>query len=203
GNLRGAFLDDGLYVYHLLMMSTVVLLLMNTLGYMWEILSAGESERPNATRGRKVRRGAVFVMGFCSIVIFFWLVDIYVGFSANWLHDTDFEGLEHEILSIVLFFLFAVTDIMLAVSYDQTARNAAQGNAGFRKKRNGFIMQALLVDIPVVAGLVCVVAISAFWLHGVHHSFLHGFRSGALIGHLAPSQVIYVILIVLDKIWTD
>jgi hypothetical protein len=175
----------GLCILHSLLFATVLLVLLNTLAYLRDAFNH--------------QRVLVLILYFLSLSLaILWGTEIYFGWTTaliiGRMRDVAFHL--HEIVTIILFLLFAIMDGLLYRALKSVPKPITEKQ---HLEHLAYGLQFLAVDIPVVIGIAVVIFVSHFFLENslaigkslAGASFDVGFRAGALIMHLALSQVVF------------
>jgi hypothetical protein len=127
----------------------------------------------------------ITLIGFAVTII--WATKVYRGWDSDWMGD-----FADELVALVIFTAFGIVDWLNWRTYAKIDTMSAQTDSKFA------LNQLLLVDIPVVAGLLSSLCLANHVNHRFRDSgqYLAGFCSGAAVMHLAASQAIFFILAV-------
>jgi hypothetical protein len=175
----------GRCVLHSLLFATVLLVLLNTLAYLRDAFNH--------------QRVLVLILYFLSLSLaILWGTEIYFGWATTLLFERTPEAAFHlhEIVAIILFFLFAMMDGLLYRALKSAPKPITEKQ---HLEHLAYGLQFLAVDIPVVIGIAVAIYVSHVFLERslaignspAAASFDVGFGAGVLIMHLALSQVVF------------
>jgi|GEM_PF-4657198 len=222
-------------VMYISLLATIILILLGTAEYLWEIREASRSD--------KYAKGAFFITFFSVLLTCFWAAVIILSNNANlWFlagRGTPHHGIE--IMSLIIFFMFAIIDLFFWVSLKRefknakdrlmrVAKSANEDEETFKTRKEHLVLQhkdadskqmfslesLLFIDLPVVIGVIIVLLLSDHLINEpglqtltdygrqyfgsdfnvkeeekVFEAFIHGFSTGAVVMHLAFSQLIF------------
>ena len=162
------------------------LLLVNGIGYMEEVRRAAEAGKGHAIpRVKTMRRWAHRSAMLATFLNLFWLF-LIVFVPARQFSFRD------QLMVIVLFVVFMIVDIMLAVSH------AADVSPEGRHEYDFFWGNACFIDIPILLGVTAVAIFMSTLLGAAHgkigNDVVDVASTGASLMHLVISQIIYCFL---------
>jgi hypothetical protein len=181
---------DGDFVLHGLLFCSLALVFFNTLAYG----SDAWTEREPVVMS---------LYGLSLLIICIWGTEVYGGWLTRWLNtrSPDWSRHVHDLFAGSVFAVFAVMDFLL---YTQARRIRLKGDVDAipHVQEETFLLQLLMVDMPVIAGILVVNVFLHELLeqspalgHGVGAmGFLAGLGSGALLMQLALSQFVFLMI---------
>lgn len=196
----------GTFVLHGLLLCTLSVVFSNTLAY---AISAWSRRQP-------------MVMISCILallIVALWSAEIYAGFVTAWLEgqhsyaSADVARHLHDGFASVLFFLFLLMDLVLYRRCGRIRTVNGDNTAAMTKERleeDTYLLQLLMIDIPVVCGVITVNIVMHHLLEesfaigepSVREVFLTGFGAGSLVMQIALSQVVFFFIYVRQVAWT-
>jgi len=183
--------SEGDFVLHGLLFCSIALVLFNTLAYGADGWKNGEPV-------------VAILYGLSLLVIFVWGSEVYGGWLSRWLNgrSSDWSRHIHDLFACLVFVIFSVMDLRLYLRTRRNRLSAAGAQSHPQAQEETFLLQLLMVDVPVVGSILLVnlflhelLERSPALGHGLSAlGFLAGLGSGTLLMQLALSQFVFLMI---------
>ena len=178
------------HIHAALAATTALLIFLNTAVYLYEARSEGKK-----SAARKRLTIAFISTLFCEVITLLWLGKLVL-VPAN-----KFPKLIDEYIPLAIFSVFILVDFLTWSAHCAERKLLEVEKIPITLKENAINIefakyQLLLVDLPVVTGIISALVLGAEFEARFSNiaTYLEAFFTGAVVMHLAASQIIFFIL---------